>query len=143
MHSRARAEMWTGSPAAARRLLLEAADLIESGDPASATLMLVDAATTAIQEGDPGARFEQTVQNAVEVAERAYQVGVRAGGQPEAAAAGAYGKALLAFRRGRDEAHSLLVQSLEAIDERESLQLAVQLINSAASFLGCVGRWSV
>ncbi|TMG27990.1 MAG: hypothetical protein E6H93_13665 [Chloroflexi bacterium] len=135
MHSRARAEMWTGSPAAARRLLLEAADLIESGDPASATLMLVDAATTAIQEGDPGARFEQTVQNAVEVAERAYQVGVRAGGQPEAAAAGAYGKALLAFRRGRDEAHSLLVQSLEAIDERESLQLAVQLINSAASFL--------
>jgi DNA-binding CsgD family transcriptional regulator len=135
MHSRARAEMWTGSPAAARRILLAAADLIERSDPAKATLMLVDAATTAIQEGDPGARFEQTMQDAVDVAERAYQVGLRAGGQPEAAAAGAYGKALLAFRRGRDDAYGLLVQSLEAIDERESLQLAVQLINSAASFL--------
>lgn len=135
MHSRARAEMWTGSPAAARRILLAAADLIEIGDPANATLMLVDAATTAYQEGDPGAEFEQTVQEAVRVAERAYQVGLRAGGQPEAAAAGAYGKALLAFRRDRQNAYALLVQSLDAIDERESLQLAVQLINSAASFL--------
>ncbi len=135
MLSRARAEMWTGSPAAARRVLLAAVDLVEASDPAKATLMLVDAATTAIQEGDAGASFKETIQEAVRVAERAYEVGLRAGGQPEAAAAGAYGKALLAFRRGRDDAHALLVQSLEAIDARESLQLAVQLINSAASFL--------
>ncbi|MDQ6882946.1 MAG: LuxR family transcriptional regulator [Candidatus Dormibacteraeota bacterium] len=138
-HSRARAEMWTGSPARARRILLHAVDQIEDADPASATLMLVDAATTAIQEGDVEADFKGTVTEALRVAERAYRVGLRAGGQPEAAAAGAYGKALLAFVRPdqsqRDEAHRLLLQSLEAIDEGESLQLAVQLINSAASFL--------
>lgn len=138
-HSRARAEMWTGSPAKARRILLAAVEQIEERDPKAATLMLVDAATTAIQEGDNEADFAGTVTNALRVAERAYRVGSRVGGQPKAAAAGAYGKALLAFRRpdgsNREEAHRLLVQSLEAIDERESLQLAVQLINSAASFL--------
>ncbi len=138
-HSRARAEMWTGSPAKARQILLQAAGQIEDADPANATLMLVDAATTAIQEGDAGADFAATTAEALRVAEYAYRVGVRAGGQPEAAAAGAYGKALLAFRRPdeaqRDEAHRLLVQSLDAIDDGESLQLAVQLINSAAAFL--------
>lgn len=133
-HSRARAEMWTGSPAKARRILLHAADLIESTDPASATLMLVDAATTAIQEGDVEGDFEASATGALHVAERAYRVGLRAGGQPAAAAAGAYGKALFAFRRPED-AHRLIVQSLDAIDERESLQLAVQLINSAAMFM--------
>jgi DNA-binding CsgD family transcriptional regulator len=134
MHSRARAEMWTGSPRSARRILLAGVDLIEASDPAKATLMLVDAATTAIQEGDVERDFEGTVTGALRVAERAYRVGLRAGGQPEAAAAGAFGKALIGFRRP-DEAHALLVQSLEAIDERQSLQLAVQLINSAAMFL--------
>ena len=138
-HSRARAEMWTGSPAKARRILLAAVEQIEATDPTSATLMLVDAATTAIQEGDVEADFRATVTEALRVAEQAYRVGLRVGGQPEAAAAGAYGKALLAFRRPneahREEAHRLLLQSLDAIDERESLQLAVQLINSAASFL--------
>lgn len=138
-HSRARAEMWTGSPAKARRILLAATEQIEERDPANATLMLVDAATTAYQEGDVESDLPRTITESLRVAEYAYRVGVRAGGQPEAAAAGAYGKALLAFRRPneaeRSEAYRLLVQSLEAIDERESLQLAVQLINSAASFL--------
>jgi predicted ATPase len=41
LHSRARIEMWTRSPAAARRLLIEAADAIESSDPEKAALMLV------------------------------------------------------------------------------------------------------
>jgi len=138
-HSRARAEMWTGSPAKARRILLATVEQIEATDPASATLMLVDAATTAIQEGDVDGDFRATVTEALRVAEHAYRVGLRVGGQAEAAAAGAYGKALLAFSRPEApqarEAHQLLVQSLEAIDERESLQLAVQLINSAAAFL--------
>lgn len=138
-HSRARAEMWTGSPAKARRILLAAVEQIEERDPETATLMLVDAATTAIQEGDNEADFAGTVTEALRVAERAYRVGSRAGGQAKAAAAGAYGKALLAFRRAdgsnREEAYRLLIQSLEAIDERDSLQLAVQLINSAAMFL--------
>src|SRR5205807_557485 len=138
-HSRARAEMWTGSPARARQILLPAAQEIEATDPTTATLMLVDAATTTIQEGDVEGDFERTVNEAYRVAEEAYRVGLRAGGQAQAAAAGAYGKALIGFRRpdesGARLAYRLLVQSLEAIDERESLQLAVQLINSAASFL--------
>ena len=129
-HSRARAEMWTGSPAKARRILLEAAQKIEATDPENATLMLVDAATTAGQEGEGDL---PPLIEALTVGEHAYRVGLRAGGQPEAAAAGAYGKGLAIFRR--PEAHRLLVQSLEGIDERESLQLAVQLINSAAAFL--------
>ena len=138
-HSRARAEMWTGSPARARQILLPAAQEIEATDPTTATLMLVDAATTTIQEGDVEGDFERTVNEAYRVAEEAYRVGLRAGGQAQAAAAGAYGKALIGFRRpdesGARLAYRLLVQSLEAIDERESLQLAVQLINSAQAFL--------
>ncbi|MDQ6712447.1 MAG: AAA family ATPase [Candidatus Dormibacteraeota bacterium] len=133
-HSRARAEMWTGSPARARHILLSAVDQIEAVDAAKAALMLVDAATTAFQQGDAEGDFEGTARVALAVAERAYRVGLRAGGQPAAAAAGAYGKALAVYRRP-DEAYRLLVQSLDAIDERESLQLAVQLINSAAAFL--------
>jgi DNA-binding CsgD family transcriptional regulator len=133
-HSRARAEMWTGSPAKARGILLTAAESIEARDPAKAALILVDAATTAFQQGDAEGDFEGTAVEALRVAEWAYRVGLRAGGQPEAAAAGAYGKALAVFGRP-DEAHALMVQSLEAIDEGESLQLAVQLINSAAAFL--------
>ena len=133
-HSRARAEMWTGSPARARRILLAAVDQIEATDPANATLMLVDAATTAIQEGDSEGNIEGSTTVALQVAERAYRLGLRAGGQPAAAAAGAYGKALFAFRRP-EEAHRLLLQSLEAIDAGQSLQLAVQLINAATMFL--------
>jgi DNA-binding CsgD family transcriptional regulator len=129
-HSRARAEMWTGSPAKARRILLEAARQIETTDPANATLMLVDAATTAGQEGEGDL---PPLIEALTIGEHAYRVGLRAGGQPEAAAAGAYGKGLAIFRR--PEAHRLLAQSLEGIDARQSLQLAVQLINSAAAFL--------
>lgn len=132
--SRARAEMWTGSPREARRILLLAADAIEETDASAAALMLVDAATTAFQQGDVDGDFESTARVALALAERAYRVGLRAGGQPAAAAAGAYGKALAVFRRP-DEAYRLLVQSVDAIDERESLQLAVQLINTAAGFL--------
>ena len=134
MHSRARAEMWTGSPAAARRILLAAANLIEETDATGAALMLVDAATTTTQEGDDRESLDGLLPVAISVAERAYTIGRLAGGQAEAAAAGALGKVLFVIGR-HQEAHVLLVQSLEAIDPNQSLQLAVQLINSAAGFL--------
>ena len=134
MHSRARAEMWTGSPAAARRILLAAADLIEGTDPTATALILVDAATTATQEGDREDSLDGLLPMALRVSERAYAIGQTVGGQAEAAAAGALGKVLFVMGR-HAEARPLLVQSLEAIDPNQSLQLAVQLINSAAGFL--------
>jgi len=72
---------------------------------------------------------------ALAIGQRAYELGRRVGGQAEAAAAGAYGKVLLATGSGHDTTHALMVESLDAIDERESLWLAVQLIQSAALFL--------
>lgn len=135
MHSRARIEMWTRSPAVARRILIEAADAIERTDPEKAALMLVDATTTATQEGDKDGRIEGLFDAALQLAERAYRLGRRAGGQAEAAAAGAYAKCLIAKGHDNQRARELLITSLEAIDERQSLWLAVQLINSAAMFL--------
>src|SRR5438094_13208 len=71
-HTRGRIEMWTRSPAAARTILLKAAEQIEAHDPAKATLMLVDAATTTTQEVDPD---ESMVQQSLRVSQRAYQLG--------------------------------------------------------------------
>jgi DNA-binding CsgD family transcriptional regulator len=135
LHSRARIEMWTRSPAAARRLLIEAADAIESSDPEKAALMLVDATTTATQEGDQDGRIEGLFDFALQVAERAYRLGQRAGGQAEAAAAGAYARCLVATGRDNQRTRELLIASVDAIDERQSISLAVQLINTAAVFL--------
>src|SRR2546430_3374010 len=60
-HSRGRVEMWTRSPAAARRILVAGADRIEAEDPERAALMLVDAVTTSMQEGEPGAGIDGMV----------------------------------------------------------------------------------
>ena len=132
--SRGRIEMWTRSPAAARKILIAAADLIEAQDPAKATLMLIDAGTTTIQEGDPEAGPAGLIALSLSVSKRAYEVGRRVGGAPEAAAGGAYAKALLAIG-GQAEARPLLLRSLEVIDEKESPWQAAQLIQCAAMFL--------
>src|SRR5713101_950462 len=132
--SRGRIEMWTRSPAAARKILTAAADLIEAQDPAKATLMLIDAATTTMQEGDAETGFGGLISLALTVSKRAYEVGRRVGGASEAAAGGTYAKALTGAG-GRAEAHRLLLRSLEAIDEKESLWQAAQLIQCAAMFL--------
>src|SRR5262249_44928295 len=58
----------------------------------------------------------------------------RVGGVPEAAAGGMLGKLLVASGQ-HAEARPLLIRSLEAIDEKESLWLAVQLCQCAAVFL--------
>ena len=130
-HTRGRIEMWTRSPAAARGVLLVAADRIEAHDPAKATLMLVDAATTTTQEADPD---ESMVQQGLRVSRRAYELGFQVGGMTQAAAEGAYGKAL--FINGQHaDGHRLLLRSLEAIDARESPWLAIQLIQYAHVFL--------
>jgi hypothetical protein len=133
-HSRGRVEMWTRSPAAARQILVEAADRIAAEDPESATLMLVDAVTTSMQEGDPGEGVDRMVQMTLRLSEQAYALGSRAGGTARAVAGGAYGKALVGFGRPQ-QAHPLLVGSLAAIDAKASLWLAVQLIQYAAMFL--------
>jgi DNA-binding CsgD family transcriptional regulator len=133
-HSRGRLEMWTRSPAAARSILVAAAERIEAQDPAKATLMLIDATTTAIQEGDPGEGVEGMFIRAMAVSRRAYDLGRRVGGATEAAAGGALAKILVAVG-GKEEGHALLVRAVEVIDEKESLWLAVQLINYAAMFL--------
>ena len=135
LHARARIEMWTRSPAAARALLIQAADLVEADDPEKATLMLVDATTTATQEGDQDGRLEGIFELTVELSERAYRAGLRAGGQAQAAAEGSYAKILVATGRDNKLTHDLLMPAVEAIDERQSLWLAVQLINTAAIFL--------
>jgi DNA-binding CsgD family transcriptional regulator len=130
-HTRGRIEMWTRSPAAARKVLLAAAERIEVHDPAKATLMLVDAATTITQEIDPD---ESMVQQGLRVSQRAYELGCRVGGITQAAAEGAYGKALVISGQNAD-GHRLLLRSLEAIDARESPWLAIQLIQYAHVFL--------
>jgi DNA-binding CsgD family transcriptional regulator len=132
--SRGRIEMWTRSPAAARKILIAAADLIEATDPAKATLMLIDAATTTMQEGDAETGFGGIISLALSVSRRAFEVGRRVGGASEAAAGGTYAKALTGAG-GRAEAHRLLLRSLEVIDEKESLWQAAQLIQCAAMFL--------
>ena len=132
--SRGRVEMWTRSPAAARKILIAAADLIEAEDPAKATLMLIDAATTTMQEGDAEAGPAGLIPLSLSVSKRAYEAGRRVGGPPEAAAGGAYAKALLGIGRQAD-ARALLLRSLEVIDEKESLWQAAQLIQCAAMFL--------
>ncbi len=130
-HTRGRIEMWTRSPAAARKVLLAAAERIEVHDPAKATLMLVDAASTTTQEIDPD---EGMVQPGLRVSRRAYELGCRVGGITQAAAEGAYGKALVISGQNA-EGHRLLLRSLEAIDARESPWLAIQLIQYAHVFL--------
>jgi DNA-binding CsgD family transcriptional regulator len=130
-HTRGRIEMWTRSPAAARKVLLAAAERIEVHDPAKATLMLVDATTTITQEIDPD---EGMVQQGLRVSRRAYELGCRVGGITQAAAEGAYGKALVISGQNAD-GHRLLLRSLEAIDARESPWLAIQLIQYAHVFL--------
>jgi DNA-binding CsgD family transcriptional regulator len=130
-HTRGRIEMWTRSPAAARKVLLAAAERIEVHDSAKATLMLVDAATTITQEIDPD---EGMVQPGLRVSRRAYELGCRVGGVTQAAAEGAYGKALVISGQNA-EGHRLLLRSLEAIDARESPWLAIQLIQYAHVFL--------
>ena len=130
-HTRGRIEMWTRSPAAARKILLKAAEQIEAHDPAKATLMLVDAATTTTQEVDPD---ESMVQQSLRVSQRAYELGCQVGGITQAAAEGAYGKALVILGQNAD-GHRLLLRSLEAIDARESPWLAIQLIQYAHAFL--------
>jgi DNA-binding CsgD family transcriptional regulator len=132
--SRGRIEMWTRSPAAARKILIAAADLIEAEDPAKATLMLIDAGTTTMQEGDAEAGPAGLIPLTLSVSKRAYEVGRRVGGAPEAAAGGTYAKALAATG-GQAKAHTLLLRSLEVIDEKESLWQASQLIQCAAMFL--------
>jgi DNA-binding NarL/FixJ family response regulator len=132
--SRGRIEMWTRSPAAARKILIGAADLIEAHDPAKATLMLIDAGTTTMQEGDAEAGPAGLIPLSLSVTKRAYDVGRRVGGAYEAAAGGAYAKALLAIG-GQAEARPLLLRSLEVIDEKESPWQAAQLIQCAAMFL--------
>src|SRR5262249_17993603 len=127
--TRGRIEMWTRSPAAARKILAAAASRIEAHDPGRAALMLVDATITYTQESTP-----DEVQQALAVAQRAYNLGRRVGGVPEAAAGGMLGKILVAIGQ-HAEARPLLMRSLEAINESESLWLAVQLVQCAAVFL--------
>jgi DNA-binding CsgD family transcriptional regulator len=130
-HTRGRIEMWTSSPAAARKILIRAADQVEADDPAKAALMLVDATITYGQEGD---QDELMFSHALHLAQRAYELGCRVGGVTEAATAGALGKILVVTGQ-HAEARPLLIRSLEALEEGESLWLAIQLIQCAAVFL--------
>jgi DNA-binding CsgD family transcriptional regulator len=132
--SRARVEMWVRSPAAARRILLAAAAEVEDVDPHRAALMLVDATTTAIQEADDELiAAGSAIDAAFRLSERAYRLGARAGGLAAAASAGIYGK-MLVVRHRAQQGRALLLQSLESIDERESIWNAVQLIQFADMF---------
>ena len=133
-HSRGRVEMWTRSPAAARRILVAGADRIEAEDPERAALMLVDAVTTSMQEGDPGAGIDGMVHMTLRLSERAYALGSRAGSMAAAVAGGAYGKALVGVGRPR-QGYPFLVASVDAIDPKGSLWLAVQIIQYATMFL--------
>jgi DNA-binding CsgD family transcriptional regulator len=132
--SRARVEMWVRSPAAARRILLAAAAEVEDVDPHRAALMLVDATTTAIQEADDELiAAGSAIDAAFRLSQRAYRLGARAGGLAAAASAGIYGK-MLVVRHRAQQGRALLLQSLESIDERESIWNAVQLIQFADMF---------
>jgi DNA-binding CsgD family transcriptional regulator len=130
-HFRARVEMWTRSPAAARKMLLETADRIESVDPGKAALILVDAATTCHQEGDPQ---EGVLRPALRLARRAYELGSRTGGIAEAAASGLLGKTLIDLGH-REEGYPLLLKCQAAIEETDSLWFALQLIQCEVVFL--------
>jgi DNA-binding CsgD family transcriptional regulator len=130
-HFRARVEMWTRSPAAARKMLLETADRIESVDPGKAALILVDAATTCHQEGDPQ---EGVLRPALRLARRAYELGTRTGGIAKAAASGLLGKTLIVLGQ-RAEGYPLLLKCQAAIEETDSLWLALQLIQCEVVFL--------
>lgn len=130
-HSRARVEMWSRSPAAARALLLQAAARIQSTDPARAALILVDAATTCHQEGDP---VEGVLGPALRISRQAYEMAAPAGGTAAAAAAGLYGKTLIVVGK-KDKGYPLLLRGQQMIDETDSLWLAVQLIQCAVVFL--------
>lgn len=129
-HTRGRVEMWSRSPTAARKTLLAAADAIEPYDPAKAALILVDAATTCFREGDPD---EGVMGPALRISRRAFELGSQVGGEPEAAASGLLGKALILLGR-TDEGYPLLLHWQAKIDQID-LPLAVQLIQCAVVFL--------
>src|SRR6202011_4560861 len=77
---------------------------------------------------------EGMVKQGLRVSRRAYQLGCQVGGITQAAAEGAYGKALIIAGQNAD-GHRLLVRSLTAIDPTGSPWLAVQLIQYAHTFL--------
>jgi DNA-binding CsgD family transcriptional regulator len=130
-HTRARVAMRTGSPAAARKILLATADMIEPHDPARAAMILVDATTTCFQEGDPE---DGIVEPALAIARRAHALGSPVGGLPDAAASGLLGKALVCAGRAA-EGRPHLIRCLAAMEQTDSLWVAVQLIQCAVVFL--------
>ena len=129
--TRGRIEMWTGSPAAARRILLAAADQLEARDPAKAALMLVDAASTCFQEADP---LEGMIRPAYQISKRAYDAARCVGGTPEAAAGGMLG-VILIFRGQARDGYPLLERSVAAIQNADSMWLQIQLIQCTGIFI--------
>jgi DNA-binding CsgD family transcriptional regulator/KaiC/GvpD/RAD55 family RecA-like ATPase len=130
-HMRGRVEMWTHSPAAARKILLEAADQLESSDPARAALVLVDAATTSHMEGDPA---EGVLGPALRISRRAYELASKVGGPAAAAAAGLLGKTLIVTGEA-GEGYPLLQECQATLDSTDSIWTRVQLIQVAIVFL--------
>jgi DNA-binding CsgD family transcriptional regulator len=131
LHMRGRVEMWTRSPGAARKFLLDAAAVIEDEDPEKTALILVDAATTCHQEGDP---VEGVLRPALRLSSRALDLAKGVGGVAAAAAAGLRGKTLIVLGRAA-EGYPLLLQGQAAFEESESLWVSVQLAQCAVVFL--------
>ncbi len=131
LHTQGRIEMWTGSPAAARKLLLPAAESIEPLDREKAALILVDAATTCHQEGDP---VEGVLQPALKASRRAFELSNGLGGVAEAAAKGLLGKTLILLGR-LQEGYPLLSQGHAFIEQADSIWLELQLAHCSVVLL--------
>lgn len=131
LHTKGRIQMWSDSPAAARKLLLLAAETIEPFDRDKAALILVDAATTCHQEGDP---VEGVLAPSLRTSQRAFELARGRGGVAEAAARGLLGKTLILCGRP-DEGYPLLLQCQEFIDQTDSIWVAVQLAHCSVVFL--------
>jgi DNA-binding CsgD family transcriptional regulator len=86
-HRRAAIDMWQGSPSAAHSLLVAEASLVEGVDPARASKMLSDAAWACFIAAE--------ISTGLETAERACELGARAGGIAETLAKAVLGIALV------------------------------------------------
>ncbi len=130
-HAQGRVEMWTRSAAAARRILVAAANSIEPHDAARAAMILVDAATTCYMADEPE---RGVLRSALDISQRAYVLGLRVGGGTEAAACGLLGKTLILLGR-IDEGYPLLDRCHQAIEESDSVWLTLQLIQCVIVFI--------
>jgi DNA-binding CsgD family transcriptional regulator/tetratricopeptide (TPR) repeat protein len=114
-HLRGLISLWRAAPAQASRELLAAAKLIESLDPGRAAWMTADAAWAAVVAGE--------IEDGVAAAERAGELGTRAGGAVEVLAAGLVGVSRLL--RGRvQEARPLIERFAPLIDDVAFLERA-------------------